>query len=108
MPPAMYSLAMGMATLPAAAQSYAQVVTTLIPASELLRGTTAIYLHKQSAPSRTRTDTVRILSPLPLPIGLWGRRRSEPRTSRLHHLHHTHAHRTHRSPDAGAFTAPIP
>jgi hypothetical protein len=24
------------------------------------------------APSRTRTDTVRILSPLPLPIGLWG------------------------------------
>ena len=27
-----------------------------------------------SAPSRTRTDTVRILSPLPLPIGLWGPR----------------------------------
>ena len=26
------------------------------------------------APSRTRTDTVRILSPLPLPIGLWGPR----------------------------------
>ncbi len=25
-----------------------------------------------SAPSRTRTDTGRILSPLPLPIGLWG------------------------------------
>ena len=24
------------------------------------------------APSRTRTDTGRILSPLPLPIGLWG------------------------------------
>jgi integrase len=29
------------------------------------------------APSRTRTDTVRILSPLPLPIGLWGPRSSE-------------------------------
>jgi hypothetical protein len=54
MPPAMYSLAMGMATLPAAAQSYAQVVTMLIPASELLRGTTAIYLHERGAPSRTR------------------------------------------------------
>ena len=26
------------------------------------------------APSQTRTDTERILSPLPLPIGLWGRR----------------------------------
>ncbi len=25
-----------------------------------------------SAPSQTRTDTERILSPLPLPIGLWG------------------------------------
>src|ERR1700749_808197 len=31
-----------------------------------------------SAPSRTRTDTVRILSPLPLPIGLWGLYRFEP------------------------------
>jgi hypothetical protein len=29
-------------------------------------------VHERSAPSRTRTDTVRILSPLPLPIGLWG------------------------------------
>lgn len=28
--------------------------------------------HKHCAPSRTRTDTWRILSPLPLPIGLWG------------------------------------
>jgi hypothetical protein len=27
-------------------------------------------LHLFCAPSRTRTDTVRILSPLPLPIGL--------------------------------------
>src|SRR5208283_365283 len=27
---------------------------------------------QRGAPSRTRTDTGRILSPLPLPIGLWG------------------------------------
>ena len=31
-----------------------------------------LYQVFLSAPSRTRTDTVRILSPLPLPIGLWG------------------------------------
>ncbi len=31
-----------------------------------------LYQHFLGAPSRTRTDTVRILSPLPLPIGLWG------------------------------------
>jgi hypothetical protein len=29
------------------------------------------------APTGTRTQTVRILSPLPLPIGLWGRRSQE-------------------------------
>jgi hypothetical protein len=33
---------------------------------------TSSYLLIFSAPSRTRTDTGRILSPLPLPIGLWG------------------------------------
>jgi hypothetical protein len=32
-----------------------------------------LYQLFLGAPSRTRTDTVRILSPLPLPIGLWGR-----------------------------------
>lgn len=32
-----------------------------------------LYVRFLSAPSRTRTDTWRILSPLPLPIGLWGR-----------------------------------
>lgn len=34
---------------------------------------TAPYLRHSSAPSGTRTHTWRILSPLPLPIGLWGR-----------------------------------
>jgi hypothetical protein len=38
---------------------------------------TAPTCKNTGAPSRTRTDTVRILSPLPLPIGLWGRRSSE-------------------------------
>ena len=45
------------------------------------RGQTALRESSRSlsqdpsgAPSRTRTDTWRILSPLPLPIGLWGRR----------------------------------
>ena len=32
----------------------------------------SLDLLKHCAPSRTRTDTGRILSPLPLPIGLWG------------------------------------
>ena len=36
-----------------------------------------LYLRKHRAPSGTRTHTVRILSPLPLPIGLWGRCSSE-------------------------------
>jgi hypothetical protein len=39
-----------------------------------------VYQLLRRAPSRTRTDTGRILSPLPLPIGLWGRCSSE------HHL----------------------
>ncbi len=40
--------------------------------------------HLRSAPSRTRTDTWRILSPLPLPIGLWGRGGSDYRLVRLY------------------------
>jgi hypothetical protein len=32
-----------------------------------------IYQPICRAPTGTRTQTVRILSPLPLPIGLWGR-----------------------------------
>jgi hypothetical protein len=39
------------------------------------------------APSATRTHTVRILSPLPLPIGLWGRRSSEAISARFSHAH---------------------
>ncbi len=36
------------------------------------------------APSRTRTDTGRILSPLPLPIGLWGPSGTDYRVVRLY------------------------
>ena len=41
------------------------------------------YQALYGAPSRTRTDTWRILSPLPLPIGLWGRCSSEPTLGRF-------------------------
>lgn len=44
----------------------------------LLAAKTASTCKDNGAPSRTRTDTVRILSPLPLPIGLWGLCRPEP------------------------------
>lgn len=40
-------------------------------------------LHFLGAPSRTRTDTWRILSPLPLPIGLWGRCSPEHNSGRF-------------------------
>ena len=43
-----------------------------------------------SAPSRTRTDTVRILSPLPLPIGLWGRAELGNRNRTCHDPRHRH------------------
>lgn len=55
----------------------------VLPATSPLAATRAVWsgslrpekrIHQvlSGAPSRTRTDTWRILSPLPLPIGLWG------------------------------------
>ncbi len=50
-------------------------ITNIMPPTQQTPAHTAevACVDAVRAPSRTRTDTVRILSPLPLPIGLWGR-----------------------------------
>ncbi len=53
-------------------------MTTTQPAPAHAAGVACVDAVR--APGRTRTDTVRILSPLPLPIGLRGRRDSVPKS----------------------------